>query len=265
MRAKLSQHFLFDGNILNKIVNLSGLKRGESVIEIGAGMGTLTEVLLPDAKRICAFELDRKLVSIMKERFSRKMNLEIIQGNFLKFNLADLKKEENEKFRVIANIPYAITTDIISKLINNRKLISSATLTVQKEYGERLVGKPGTKKYSALTVFVNSYADIDLLFKIQAAAFSPAPKVDSVVVKLDWNVKEKVLDLDSKKFSLFVKLLFSERRKQLKNSLKIMTKLEPEVVEGILEKLNIPGNIRPEKLLLDEFIKLFKEVYGNEK
>ncbi|MDD3626882.1 MAG: 16S rRNA (adenine(1518)-N(6)/adenine(1519)-N(6))-dimethyltransferase RsmA [bacterium] len=259
MKKKLSQHFLFEKNILNKIIDLSGLTRGESVIEIGAGMGTLTEFLIIDAGRVCAFEIDSRLADILKERFIRHENLEILNRNFLNYDLRKLKKTEDEKFRIISNIPYAITTDILVKIIEFKDMISSATLTVQKEYGLRLIGQPGTKAYSALTVFVNSCANVELLFNISASSFSPPPKVDSVVVKIDWKPEIITKEINTKEFSLFVKLLFSQRRKQIRNSIKnIYHDLNDEQVSIALKQVGIASESRPEVLTLEEFLELFK-------
>ncbi|HDS09962.1 MAG TPA: ribosomal RNA small subunit methyltransferase A, partial [Firmicutes bacterium] len=228
-------------------------------------MGSLTEFLILDAGRVCSFEIDSRLVDILRERFIRHENLEIINRNFLTYDLKMLKKSPDEKFRIISNIPYAVTTDIIARIIESRDMVSSTTITVQKEYGLRLVGKPGTRAYSALTVFVNSYANVDLLFNITASSFSPPPKVDSVVVKIDWKEKNPSMIYDSRDFSIFVKLLFSQRRKKIKNSIKtIMPDLEDEKIRQTFKSAGISPDSRPEVLTLEEFTELFKTLKNDD-
>ena len=248
-RAKksLSQNFLIDGNIVKKIVQLADLQPGDTVLEIGPGPGVLTEALLHRAKRVIAVEMDR----LFADALQRLSGVEITCGDILKFDMASLP----EGTKVVANIPYHITTPIIEQMVSSRR-IHSATLMVQKELAERIVAKPATREFSSLALFVQYHAKAKLGFLVPASCFYPKPKVESAVIRLDFSGPKKFPEItDDKAFEESFRKAFQQRRKTLTASLK---PLYPS--ESVLDALNAikkPSTTRPEELLLEEWVALF--------
>lgn len=247
MKRRLGQHFLFEKNVLKKIIDCSGIGPDDTVVEIGAGYGTLTILLTERSKKVIALEIDRKLVSKLNSSLQKIRNVEIIEANALKFPYENL----GERFKVVANIPYYITTPLIFRLLEYRKNISTMTLLLQKEIAQRIIASPGGKDYGVLSITVQLYTKPESKFTVSRRAFSPPPDVDSEVVHFEvfHHPRFEIKDVDF--FLKVVKTAFSHRRKTLLNSLRSF--------QGIKEAFTVAGidsQLRPETLSINDFIKL---------
>lgn len=253
----LGQNFLIDGNIVRKIVHESSITKDDFVLEIGPGMGTLTEELALNARRVVAVELDRKLLPILDETLKEYDNVEIIYGDILK---TDVKQLIDEKFdggpvKIVANLPYYVTTPIIGKFLEEDLNLDSIIVMVQKEVAERMVSKPRSKSYGALSIFVQFYSNPKIVVKVPNTVFMPQPKIDSAVIRLD--IKKGLPNIDRKKFFLIVKAAFSKRRKTIINSLSSYGfDLDKECIKQALEKTGIRLEERAENISVEDFIKL---------
>jgi 16S rRNA (adenine1518-N6/adenine1519-N6)-dimethyltransferase len=246
-KKHLGQHFLYDPSIIERIIQSAQLDSEDLVIEIGPGPGKMTRLLAGKVKKVIAIELDDKLYEKLQGELYGYENIELVCGDALEYsydNLAD--------FKVVANIPYYITTPIIFRLFDVREKLKSMTLTVQKEVAERIVAKPGGKDYGVLSIMVQYYADARLKFIIPKEAFRPVPKVDSAVVHITVLEKPPVTVHDEKLFFRIVKTAFSQRRKMLSNSLKSVS----QDVKDWLRKADIDPNRRAETLSMEEFARL---------
>lgn len=255
----LGQNFLIDGNIVRKIVQGAEVTRDDYVLEIGPGIGILTEELALNAKKVVSVELDRGLLDVLEETLAAYDNVEIIHGDILKI---DLKKLIDEKFeggpiKIVANLPYYVTTPILGKLLEESLNIDSITVMIQKEVADRMVAAHGSKAYGSLSVFVNFYSRPEILLKVPKTVFMPQPKIDSSVIKL--NIKKELPDLDREKFFQVVKAAFSKRRKTILNSLSTYGfNLDKEDIRKALEEAEISPQARAEDLSLEDFIKISK-------
>lgn len=259
----LGQNFLIDGNIVRKIREKSGISKEDTVLEIGPGFGTLTEELLLNAKEVFAIELDQRLFPILKENFSSYNNLRLIEGDVLKLDL-NATLEGKKDVKVVANLPYYITTPIISKFIESKLPIESLTFMVQKEVGDRMVAREGSKDFGSLSLFIQYYSDAEIVAKVPNTSFMPRPKVDSVVVRMkvrDYGevYKEEKADersIDEKFLFDLIHAAFNQRRKTILNSMTSNRDLniDKESLSKVLEDLNIDPKTRAERLSLDEFI-----------
>lgn len=250
MGKKLGQHFLRNQEILKRIVDVSGITSVDTVVEIGAGMGDLTEFLIKTAKEVIAIEIDPALFKILKERFYNRENLRVVNQNALKFPY-----EELPNFKVVANIPYYITKPLIFRLIELSNLVSM-TITVQKEVAERIVAKPKTKAYSFLSIVAQYYTDAELKFYIPPKFFTPPPEVISAVIRMDRRDKPPVELKDENLFFKILKAAFGKRRKILSNSLKSIIN-EPK---NFLLKIGIDPMKRAEELSIEDFAKITNEI-----
>jgi 16S rRNA (adenine1518-N6/adenine1519-N6)-dimethyltransferase len=255
----LGQNFLIDGNIVRNIVDKAGINKDDYVLEIGPGIGTLTEELALNAKKVVAVEIDKKLLPILNETLADYDNVEIVNGDILK---VDIKKLIDEKLnggpiKVVANLPYYVTTPIIARLIEEDLNIESITVMVQKEVAERITAKSGTKQYGSLTVFVNFYSNPEILLTVPKTVFMPKPNVDSAVVKL--NLEKVYEGVDKKLFFKVVRLAFNQRRKTILNSLSSGDLgVDKETLKSVLHQSNINPNARAENLKIEDFIKISK-------
>ncbi|NLK44979.1 MAG: 16S rRNA (adenine(1518)-N(6)/adenine(1519)-N(6))-dimethyltransferase RsmA [Tissierellia bacterium] len=257
----LGQNFLIDGNIVRKIVEKAKITKEDCVLEIGPGMGTLTEELALSAKKVLAIELDKNLLPILDETLEDYENVEIVHGDVLKVDLEKLIEEklDNKPVKVVANLPYYVTTPIITKLLESNLSIDSIIVMVQKEVAERMEAKPGGKDYGSLSVFVNFYSIPEIIINVPKTVFMPQPKIDSAVIKL--NIKKDLPDIDKDKFFKIVKAAFSKRRKTLLNALSSYGfSIDKEVIKETLEQLNIKPEIRAENLSIEDFIKISKSL-----
>lgn len=251
----LGQNFLIDGNIVRRIVDGAGVEEGSNVLEIGPGVGTLTEELLLRGANVLAVEIDKNLVDIHKKTLNYD-RVKIIYDDFLRLDTEEIKSYLKGPIKVVANLPYYVTTPIITKILESDLDVESITVMVQKEVANRFAAEAGTKDYGSLSVFINYYAEPKYLFSVPKSVFMPKPNVDSAVVKLE--IKKHREDIDKDKLFRVVRGAFSKRRKTILNALstygfKNITKTE------IAEALKISGidaNRRGETLSPEEFMVL---------
>lgn len=253
----LGQNFLIDGNIVRKIVREANITKDDYVLEIGPGIGTLTEELALNAKKVIAVELDNNLLPILDNTLKEYKNIEIIHGDILKVDIESIieDKFEGKSIKVVANLPYYVTTPIIAMLLEKNLNIDSIIVMVQKEVAERMAAGPGGKDYGSLSVFVNFYSNPEIVVKVPKTVFMPQPKIDSSVIKL--NLKKDLPDIDKEQFFKVVKAAFSKRRKTIINALSTYGfDVEKDEFRKALDEAGIPQNIRAEDISVKEFINL---------
>ena len=255
----LGQNFLIDEKVVEKIVEKSNISKEDLVIEIGPGLGTLTSKLLEKAGKVVAIELDKKMLNISNDRFYLYDNFSLINQDVLKVDLGKLIEEEKEKnglknAKIVANLPYYITTPIIMKLLEEKLDLESITVMIQKEVAKRLVSIPGSKSAGAITYTVYFYSIAKELLEVPNNSFIPEPEVTSEVIKLDIRKEEPVKVKSKKVMFRIIKCAFMQRRKTLLNAL-VNTKVFLNKEEGIkvLKELDLSEDIRPEKLTLEDF------------
>lgn len=263
---KLGQNFLIDENVIDTIANASEISQDDIVIEIGPGLGTLTDKLLQKAGKVIAIELDERMISILKDRFFMYDNFEIINEDVLKVDLNKLIQENKEQLglkraKIVANLPYYITTPIIMKLLEEKLDIESITVMIQKEVADRLTAIPGEKNSGAITYTVYYYATSEEVLTVPNNSFIPEPEVESEVIKLNLR-KEPVIKLtDEKKFFALIKAAFMQRRKTLLNAIgNSGLNTTKEQMEQILKELDIDKRIRGEALTIDQFAKISEKL-----
>ena len=252
----LGQNFLIDENILNKIVNGAEISKEDNVLEIGPGAGTLTYALARQAAKVVAVEIDSALLPVLKETLDGLDNVQVIHGDILKMDLNDLIQSsfDNKPFKVVANLPYYITTPIIMRFLEEELPYSSITVMIQKEVAERMAAKPGNKDYGALSVAVQFYTQPKIIGKVPSSVFMPPPKVDSIVINLKKRSSPAVDVADTARFFQVVKAVFAQRRKTLLNTLNAanIARLDKEELSKLLRSLNIDPQRRGETLTLEE-------------
>ena len=246
LKKHLGQNFLHDLSILRRIVQAAEISSEDTVVEIGPGYGRLTCLLAEKAKRVIAIELDRELYERLRQDEVDK-DIELVHGNALRYPYEDLPE-----FKVVANIPYYITTPIIFRLIESRGNLISMTLTVQKEVAKRIAAQPDTKDYGVLSIMIQYYAVPELKFIIPKGAFRPVPKVDSAVIHLKIRKSPLVSVKDEKFFFIVVKTAFTQRRKTLGNALKSLS----EDIKDKIVHAGIDPQRRPGTLSIEEFARL---------
>ena len=265
----LGQNFLINEDVIHTIINCSNITKEDLVIEIGPGLGTLTKYLLEKANKVICIELDKKMVDILNDRFKLYQNFEVINQDILKVNLKDMIKEEKDNsninnVKIVANLPYYITTPIIMKLLEEELDLDSITVMIQKEVADRLIALPGEKETGAITYSIYYYAEAEGIIEVSKDSFIPEPEVTSKVIKLNIR-KEPPVKID-KKEDMFkiIKSAFMQRRKTLLNVL-VNTKIFTNKNEGtkILQQLGLDINIRPENLKLEDYAKIAKTIFNN--
>lgn len=254
----LGQNFLISEDVVNKIVGCSKISKEDLVIEIGPGLGTLTKFLLEEAGKVICIELDNKMLDILKDRFALYDNFEIINDDVLKVNLRNLIKIEKEKgkiknVKIVANLPYYITTPIIMKLLEEELELESITVMIQKEVADRLIAIPGQKNTGAITYSVYYYATSEDILEVPNNSFIPEPEVTSKVIKLNIRKDNIVNPKDKEKMFKIIKCAFMQKRKTLVNSLSNSGISSKETLENILNELGIDTRIRAEQLSLEQF------------
>ena len=254
------QNFLIDENVVQEIVEKAEVNKEDLVIEIGPGLGNLTKYLLESAGKVICIELDTKVIKILNDRFSLFNNFELINNDVLKVDLNELIKSNSQfsKVKVVANLPYYITTPIIMKLLEEHLDLESITVMVQKEVALRLTEKPGQKETGAITYTINYYTNPTLEITVSKECFIPSPKVDSAVIKLEVLKTPKVQVENEELFFKIIKTAFLQKRKTLVNSLSNNGIASKEFLEKMLNELNIDLQIRAEKLTLDDFARITK-------
>ena len=258
-QKKFGQNFLIDSNILESIVSAADITKDDFVLEIGPGIGTMTQYLCEAARQVVAVEIDKMLIPILKDTLSEYDNVEVINQDVLKLDIKALAQEKNngKPIKVVANLPYYITTPIIMGLFESKVPIESITIMVQKEVADRMQTGPGSKDYGALSLAVQYYADAKVQLNVSASCFMPRPNVDSAVIKLTAHEKP-VVDVDETLMFKVIRASFNQRRKTLVNGLKNSSELDytkEEIVQAI-KAIGKEENIRGEKLTLEEFAAL---------
>lgn len=252
----LGQNFLVNPSVCPKIAELGNANERFGIIEIGTGFGVLTCELAKRAKKVVAIEIDSRLIPVLNETLSEYDNVKIINEDVLKVDLKKLIKNEFEglEVAVCANLPYYLTSPIIMTLLEQKLPIKAVTVMVQKEAGERLCAKLGTREAGAITVAINYFASAKMLFDVKRGSFMPSPNVDSCVIRLD--IKEKTPDgvVDEEFFFKTVKAAFSQRRKTLANSVSSYFNLSKDIVFNAIEKTGLNESVRPEQMLMEDFI-----------
>lgn len=255
----LGQNFLISQEVVDNIIEASEISEKDLVIEIGPGLGTLTKRLLEQAGKVICVELDTNMINILEERFFLYKNLEIINQDILKVDLKNKIKQEKEKngfekVKIVANLPYYITTPIIMKLLEEELDLESITVMIQKEVADRLTAIPGKKNTGAITYTVYYYTDSEEILEVPKDSFIPEPEVTSEVIKLNIRKTPIVEPKNKEKMFKIIKCAFTQRRKTLLNSL-VNTNILDSKQQGInmLNSLNINENIRPEELTIEQF------------
>lgn len=253
----LGQNFLTNSSVLDEIADAAGIDGDSYVLEIGPGIGTLTRVLADRAAKVVSVEIDDKLIPVLEYTLSDKDNVTVINNDILKTDIPALIAEhfEGKKVKLVANLPYYITTPIILELIKHRDCFSSLTVMVQKEVAERMAAKEGSKDFGSLSVHVQYYTNAEIQFIVPAHDFVPAPKVSSAVIRLDILDEPSVTPSDEKNFFRVVRGAFALRRKTLVNSLASAGFAKGQTLAALSE-LGIEPNIRGERLSLQQFSRL---------
>ena len=263
---KLGQNFLIDEYVVNEITNIADVSKNDLIIEIGPGIGTLTKTLLEKAGKVISIEIDKKVLKILNERFFLYKNFELINQDILQVNLNNLIKEntnsEITNCKIVANLPYYITTPILIKLLSEKLSVKSITIMVQKEVAERLTVIPGEKNSSSISYMVYYYADSKIALEVPKNCFIPSPNVDSAIIKLDFLNEPRVKIDNEKNFLKLIQTAFSQKRKTLINSLlNNNIFLSREEAENTITSIGLDIKTRPENLSIYDFANLYKKIY----
>ena len=260
IQKKYGQNFLIDEHVLNKIIAAAELSKDDYVIEIGPGIGTMTERMAPECRHVTAIEIDKELIAILSETLSGFDNVDIINEDVLKVDLNKLiaERNDNKPVKVVANLPYYITTPIIMSLLENKIPIDTITVMVQKEVADRMMVGPGTKDYGALSLAVQYYAKPYIVANVPMNCFIPRPNVASAVIRLTCHKEPPVTVKDEKLMFNLIRASFNQRRKTLINGISNFSGLSftKEQVAMALNSIGLNENIRGEALDLEKFAKL---------
>lgn len=259
----LGQNFLVNPSVCPRMAESSGAGPGVGVLEIGPGIGVLTQELCQLADKVVAVELDKRLLPVLGETLAEFDNIRIVNADVLKLDLNRLIAEEFDGLEVVvcANLPYYITSPVIMKLLEDRLPVKAITVMVQKEAAQRICAPVGSRESGAVTVSVNYYAEPELLFHVSAGSFMPAPKVDSAVIRLDI-LQEPPVDCDRAAFFRVVKAAFSQRRKVIANSLSAGLGISKADAAALLEQAGVAPNARAEQLSLQDFAAIANRLNG---
>ena len=263
-QKKFGQNFLIDTHVLDKIIDASGVTEDDFVLEIGPGIGTMTQYLCERAREVVAVEIDKNLIPILSDTLKNYSNVTVINEDILKLDICKLAEEKNQgkPIKVVANLPYYITTPIIMGLFESHVPIDSITIMVQKEVAERMQEKPGSKEYGALSLAVQYYAKPEIVANVPPNCFMPRPNVGSAVIRLIRHEKPPVEVEDEKLMFRIIRASFNQRRKTLANGLNNSPEihLPKEVIQESIVSLGVPENIRGEALSLEQFAELSNEI-----
>jgi len=252
MPRRKGQHFLVSSSVAEKILEIAEVTATDFVLEIGPGKGALTDLLVRRARKVIALEIDAKLVEVLKGKFSQSENIEILHTDALKYDYDGLP----ERVKIVANLPYYISTPLIRKLLRARNRITLMALMLQKEVAQRIVAEPGLRTYGALSIFVQLYADPAIKLIVPPSCFSPRPRVDSAVVRFVIRSMPRIEVSDEKDFEQLVGMAFSMRRKTLLNILSKSLSIPRGEACSLLNRCGIDPQRRPETLSIEEFISI---------
>ena len=259
-QKKFGQNFLIDGHVLNKIITAADITKEDFVLEIGPGIGTMTQYLAEAAGRVMAVEIDRMLIPILQDTLKEYDNIEILNEDILKVDIGALVEEKNagKPIKVVANLPYYITTPIIMGLLEKHVPVESITVMVQKEVADRMQAGPGTKDYGALSLAVQYYCEPYIVANVPPNCFMPRPKVGSAVIRLRTHANPPVTTVDEGLMFRIIRASFNQRRKTLANGLNNSSELSfsKEQIAAAIEQLGVTASIRGEALTLEQFAKL---------
>lgn len=265
-QKKFGQNFLIDNNILEKIIDAADITKEDCVLEIGPGIGTMTRALAERAKKVVVVEIDKNLIPILQDTLREYQNVMIIHSDILKVDINRIVEEENggRPIKVVANLPYYITTPIIMALFENHVAIQSITIMVQKEVADRMQAGPGSKDYGALSLAVQYYAKPEVIVKVPASCFMPKPNVDSTVIRLTKYEKPPVEVKSEAYLFAVIRASFNQRRKTLVNGLVNAGKLDvsKEKIIEVLEQMGLSPMVRGETLNLKQFSELSNALYS---
>lgn len=259
-QKKFGQNFLIDTHVLEKIIDAAGITKDDFVLEIGPGIGTMTQYLCENAREVAAVEIDNNLIPILKDTLKEYDNVEVIHEDILKVDIQELAQRKNQgrPIKVVANLPYYITTPIIMGLFESHVPIASITIMVQKEVADRMQAGPGSKDYGALSLAVQFYAKPEIVTNVPPNCFMPRPNVGSAVIRLTRHETVPVDVLDEKMMFRIIRASFNQRRKTLANGLNNAPDipLSKEQIQESITALGVPVNIRGEALTLEQFATL---------
>ena len=259
-QKRFGQNFLIDTHVLERIIEASEITKDDFVLEIGPGIGTMTQYLVEAAREVTAVEIDDALIPILKDTLKEWDNVTVLHGDILKTDIRKIADEKNQgrPIKVVANLPYYITTPIIMGLFESHVPVDSITVMVQKEVADRMQTGPGSKDYGALSLAVQYYAEPKIVANVPPNCFMPRPKVGSAVIRLTRHQNPPVTTLDEKLMFRLIRASFNQRRKTLSNSLKNSQELpySKEEVEAAITECGLPLNIRGEALTLEQFARL---------
>ena len=266
-QKKFGQNFLIDTRVLEEIIDAADITKDDFVLEIGPGIGTMTQYLCEAAREVVAVEIDTNLIPILKDTLSAYDNVEVLNQDILKVDIASLAKERNNDrpIKVVANLPYYITTPIIMRLFESHVPIDSITIMVQKEVADRMQEGPGSKEYGALSLAVQYYAKPEIVVNVPPSCFMPQPKVGSAVIRLTRHEQPPVQVDNEKLMFQVIRASFNQRRKTLANGLNNFGSfgLSKEEIQSCIEELGVPVNIRGEALSLEQFAELSNIIYAH--
>ena len=258
----LGQNFILNEDFLSHLLDLAGVGEGERVLEIGPGPGLMTALIAERAERVAAVELDEKLCPVLEDVIGGKENVDLIFADALKSDLSALVAAKlGESYRVIANLPYYITADLILKLLTTRPLPESISVMVQREAAERLMSAPGDKNWCALAATVRFYGDCEILEDVPPQRFEPAPHVDSCFIRIDIRQERIVPEAEEADFLKLVRCCFHMRRKTLLNNLKACYGMKADAAAAAIEAANLKPQVRGEALALEEIRSLCRKLY----
>ena len=259
-QKRFGQNFLIDTHVLERIIEASEITKDDFVLEIGPGIGTMTQYLAEAAREVTAVEIDDALIPILKDTLKEWDNVTVLHGDILKTDIRKIADEKNQgrPIKVVANLPYYITTPIIMGLFESHVPVDSITVMVQKEVADRMQTGPGSKDYGALSLAVQYYAEPKIVANVPPNCFMPRPKVGSAVIRLTRHQNPPVTTLDEKLMFRLIRASFNQRRKTLSNSLKNSQELpySKEEIEAAITECGLPLNIRGEALTLEQFARL---------
>ncbi|MBE5746305.1 MAG: ribosomal RNA small subunit methyltransferase A [Clostridiales bacterium] len=253
-KKQFGQNFIYDTNLLKAIVEDAMVTNDDEVLEIGVGVGSLTKEICKKAKKVVSYEIDKSLEKHIKENLKEFNNHTLIFNDILEVDNAEIKTHFNKNFKIVANLPYYITTPIIFKFLEGNFNLESLTIMVQKEVGERICSKENSKDYGILSVMLQTYANCKVVRQINRKMFTPSPNVDSCLVKIDLDFNKYNIT-NKEKYREFIKQCFSMRRKTLVNNLK--SYVEKEKLIKALNKLTLNENIRSEQISIEKLVELF--------
>ena len=263
-QKRFGQNFLIDTHVLDKIIDSAQITKDDFVLEIGPGIGTMTQYLCERAREVVAVEIDKNLIPILSDTLKNYSNVTVINEDILKLDICKLAEEKNQgkPIKIVANLPYYITTPIIMGLFESHVPIDSITIMVQKEVAERMQEKPGSKEYGALSLAVQYYAKPEIVANVPPNCFMPRPNVGSAVIRLTRHEKPPVEVEDEKLMFRIIRASFNQRRKTLANGLNNSPEihLPKEVIQESIVSLGVPENIRGEALSLEQFAELSNEI-----